>query len=110
MDLWVVPFRRRTASLEPWHTASVFRLLLTTPRGPQSDAEGGKGLHQGDLGARVGFAPAAVPVATPARQRLVPVPLLPPLLVADLWESGFICFVFFSSIGLRLVVFSPAFI
>lgn len=98
MDLWVVPFRRRTASLEPWHTASVFRLLLTTPRGPQSDAEGGKGLHQGDLGARVGFAPAAVPVATPARQRLGPVPLLlpllllqslllPPLLVADLKEK-----------------------
>lgn len=63
----------------------------------ESDVQGSKGLHQGDLCVRICFAPAGVPVAVPALQGFVTVPLLlpslllqplllPPLLVCHLEE------------------------
>ena len=66
--------------------------LLAAPRRPDSDAESREGLHQGDLGARVRVAPAAVPVA-PALQGFVPVPLLLSflLLYSLLFSPLFVC-------------------
>lgn len=71
---------------------------LPAPRRPESDVESSEGLHQGDLRARLRFASVVVPVAAPALQGFVPVPLLlallllqallfSPLLVCDLEEK-----------------------
>lgn len=67
-------------------------------RAGESDVESGKGLHQGDLRVGIRFTPAAVPMAAPALQGFVTVPLLlsllllqslllPPLFVGDLKEK-----------------------
>lgn len=47
----------------------------------ESDVQGSKGLHQGDLCVRICFAPAGVPVAVPALQGFLTVPLLLPSLL-----------------------------
>lgn len=91
-------FYKRTASLESLaHSPPLSTRSWQLPGG-QSDAESREGLHQGDLGAGVRLAPAAVPAAAPALQGLVTLPLLlsllplqsllfSPLFVRDLKEE-----------------------
>lgn len=105
-----------------WYTALHFPLAsCSSQKAKESDVESSKGLHQGDLCVGLRFTAAAVPMATPALQGFVAVPLLlsllflqalllPPLFVGDLWELVFICFVFFTRAGPLLIVFSSAFI
>lgn len=78
---------------KPGTQHSVFRSLPTTPSGPDSDVESREGLHQGDLRVRIRFASGAVPVATPALQGFVAVPLLLPLLLLQslLLPPLFVC-------------------
>lgn len=78
---------------KPGTQHSVLHSLPTTPSGPDSDVESREGLHQGDLRVRIRFASGAVPVATPALQGFVAVPLLLPLLLLQslLLSPLFVC-------------------
>lgn len=113
-------FREEASRASPGEP-SVPTHFFPPPRRPESDAESSEGLHQGDLRVRIGFTSVVVPVAAPAPQGFMTVPLLlsllllqalllSPLSVCDLWELVFICLVFFTRAGPRLIVFSPAFI
>lgn len=56
-------------------------IVLPAPSRPESDAERSEGLHQGDLRVRICFTSVVVPVATPAPQGFMTVPLLLSLLL-----------------------------
>lgn len=104
-----------------WHAALHLPFASrNSQRAGESDVESGKGLHQGDLRVGIRFTPAAVPMAAPALQGFVTVPLLlsllllqslllPPLFVGDLRELVSVRFLVFARAGPLLIVFSPAF-